>query len=494
MSAQQIYDLQAADKPAPVPLRSRSNTSGSAHARPKARSRGSTTSLQSVDVGTSFQPQQHMGIEHSQNFIPQGRNPQYQQVYEQNPEAALLQYSQQQHQQFHQQASIEAQIGMQHPDLRPQSQQSYHQMQQFPMQYPQGMPVGLPQHQQIHHVRQASEQFEDSPAPEDSENQDNPNVKRRPKSGSSLANDEELKRLLAQHETKTLKDVAADVQRNEGAGGKSEKAKQVFAMLWLRDTCHRSHKSVRRDAVFSSYTRTCGNERVPTLNPASFGKLVRIIFPDVQTRRLGVRGESKYHYVDLSLVDEDGDGYSTQPPPLFSGGDSRFEHTRPTSSSGPRNIPAGAQERPASSHKQQPPMDTADFPAPSTTFLPRASVEPTPPQTFVAAPSPITDRMDCHYLNTPIIRIQTARMSPDLIAALPSVRSSIPATLSSYLAMPKQDSLRGASPTSLAYRTMRSMQSRCPTCTDHIASMSSMLSAKSKRDLSSPIIPLTMER
>jgi regulatory factor X len=310
------------------------------------------------------------------------------------------------------------------------------------------MPVGLPQHQQIHHVRQASEQFEDSPAPEDSENQDNPNVKRRPKSGSSLANDEELKRLLAQHETKTLKDVAADVQRNEGAGGKSEKAKQVFAMLWLRDTCHRSHKSVRRDAVFSSYTRTCGNERVPTLNPASFGKLVRIIFPDVQTRRLGVRGESKYHYVDLSLVDEDGDGYSTQPPPLFSGGDSRFEHTRPTSSSGPRNIPAGAQERPASSHKQQPPMDTADFPAPSTTFLPRASVEPTPPQTFVAAPSPITDRMDCHYLNTPIIRIQTARMSPDLIAALPSVRSSIPATLSSYLAMPKQDSLRGASPSS----------------------------------------------
>lgn len=40
------------------------------------------------------------------------------------------------------------------------------------------------------------------------------------------------------------------------------------------------------------------------LNPASFGKLVRIIFPGIQTRRLGMRGESKYHYVDLTLIDE----------------------------------------------------------------------------------------------------------------------------------------------------------------------------------------------
>jgi regulatory factor X len=40
------------------------------------------------------------------------------------------------------------------------------------------------------------------------------------------------------------------------------------------------------------------------LNPASFGKLVRVIFPGIQTRRLGVRGESKYHYVDLALGEE----------------------------------------------------------------------------------------------------------------------------------------------------------------------------------------------
>ena len=59
-----------------------------------------------------------------------------------------------------------------------------------------------------------------------------------------------------------------------------------------------------RNRVFSHYARRCGTERVPPLNPASFGKLVRIIFPGIQTRRLGQRGWSKYHYVDLALTDD----------------------------------------------------------------------------------------------------------------------------------------------------------------------------------------------
>ena len=66
--------------------------------------------------------------------------------------------------------------------------------------------------------------------------------------------------------------------------------------------CRKGKESVPRNRVFGNYALTCGTERVPTLNPASFGKLVRIIFPGLKTRRLGVRGESKYHYVELSLV------------------------------------------------------------------------------------------------------------------------------------------------------------------------------------------------
>jgi regulatory factor X len=61
---------------------------------------------------------------------------------------------------------------------------------------------------------------------------------------------------------------------------------------------------VPRNRVYSQYATRCGTERVVPLNPASFGKLVRVIFPGIQTRRLGVRGESKYHYVDLALEEE----------------------------------------------------------------------------------------------------------------------------------------------------------------------------------------------
>lgn len=72
----------------------------------------------------------------------------------------------------------------------------------------------------------------------------------------------------------------------------------------LRENCRKSSGSVRRDRVYCCYAEKCGTERVSVLNPASFGKLVRIIFPNVQTRRLGVRGESKYHYVDLTVIEE----------------------------------------------------------------------------------------------------------------------------------------------------------------------------------------------
>ena len=75
----------------------------------------------------------------------------------------------------------------------------------------------------------------------------------------------------------------------------------------LASVCKKSSSSVPRNRVFSHYATRCGTERVPPLNPASFGKLVRIIFPGIQTRRLGMRGESKYHYVDLSLIEDQPD-------------------------------------------------------------------------------------------------------------------------------------------------------------------------------------------
>ena len=82
----------------------------------------------------------------------------------------------------------------------------------------------------------------------------------------------------------------------------------MLTLSRLRSVCKTAKTSVPRNRVYSKYAERCGTERVIPLNPASFGKLVRVIFPGIQTRRLGVRGESKYHYVDLALLHDDEDG------------------------------------------------------------------------------------------------------------------------------------------------------------------------------------------
>ena len=100
----------------------------------------------------------------------------------------------------------------------------------------------------------------------------------------------------------------------------------------LSTVCRKGSNSVPRNRVFSYYATRCGNERVPPLNPASFGKLVRIIFPGIQTRRLGMRGESKYHYVNLELVEDAPEcrreGMNSHSGSLFGGANDRASFPR----------------------------------------------------------------------------------------------------------------------------------------------------------------------
>jgi regulatory factor X len=72
----------------------------------------------------------------------------------------------------------------------------------------------------------------------------------------------------------------------------------------LKQSLVASKSSVPRIRVHTQYAAKCSRFHLQPLNQASFGKLVRVLFPDIQTRRLGVRGESKYHYVDLSLIED----------------------------------------------------------------------------------------------------------------------------------------------------------------------------------------------
>lgn len=68
----------------------------------------------------------------------------------------------------------------------------------------------------------------------------------------------------------------------------------------------REHNVPRRN-MFEHYKIDCTAQDLTPVNSATFGKLLRVVFPDLKTRRLGVRGQSKYHYCGIRVrTAEDG--------------------------------------------------------------------------------------------------------------------------------------------------------------------------------------------
>lgn len=159
---------------------------------------------------------------------------QQQQIYHASPEEMLVRYGQEQ---FNQTQPSNLDPGLPPPQLN-EMQNLETSMQQYVMNqqgYVQGIPLQGTSHEQLHNALSRAATFDtadnQSPAPEDVQAANN-TQRRKKGSATSLANDAELRRLVQQYQGKRLREVAAEVQQNEGAGGRSEKAKQVFAMLW----------------------------------------------------------------------------------------------------------------------------------------------------------------------------------------------------------------------------------------------------------------------
>ncbi|KAF5027336.1 hypothetical protein F66182_580 [Fusarium sp. NRRL 66182] len=159
----------------------------------------------------------------------------------------------------------------------------------------------------------------------------------RPAPSRSSANNEiEMRQLFLANKHRRLQTVASELHGNE-RGPNSERTRQVFAMLWINSVCAKGKGSVPRGRVYANYASRCATERITVLNPASFGKLVRVLFPGLKTRRLGVRGESKYHYVNFTIVNDQPEARGpsvqpTQPLPETSSCTQSF-NTVPTQSS-----------------------------------------------------------------------------------------------------------------------------------------------------------------
>ncbi|XP_041366889.1 DNA-binding protein RFX6-like [Gigantopelta aegis] len=83
----------------------------------------------------------------------------------------------------------------------------------------------------------------------------------------------------------------------------SLKQSQVAATLtWLTDNYERSEGvCLPRCVLYTHYLDFCKKTKFSPAGAATFGKIIRQKFPKLTTRRLGTRGQSKYHYYGIGI-------------------------------------------------------------------------------------------------------------------------------------------------------------------------------------------------
>ncbi|XP_068021184.1 DNA-binding protein RFX2 isoform X4 [Melanerpes formicivorus] len=95
-----------------------------------------------------------------------------------------------------------------------------------------------------------------------------------------------------------------NLQKTEGIT--SHKSSLLNSHLqWLLDNYETAEGvSLPRSSLYNHYLRHCQEHKLDPVNAASFGKLIRSVFMGLRTRRLGTRGNSKYHYYGIRLKPE----------------------------------------------------------------------------------------------------------------------------------------------------------------------------------------------
>ncbi|XP_038597715.1 MHC class II regulatory factor RFX1-like isoform X2 [Tachyglossus aculeatus] len=71
---------------------------------------------------------------------------------------------------------------------------------------------------------------------------------------------------------------------------------------WLQDNYETAEgESLPHSTLYCHYLLHCQEQKLEPVNSASLGKLIRCVFMGLRTRRLGTRGNSKYHYYGLRI-------------------------------------------------------------------------------------------------------------------------------------------------------------------------------------------------
>ncbi|KAG7163304.1 Transcription factor RFX4-like 1 [Homarus americanus] len=73
-------------------------------------------------------------------------------------------------------------------------------------------------------------------------------------------------------------------------------------LLWLDENYEMAEGvCIPRNTLYLHYVDFCGKRSLQPVNAASFGKIIRQQFPGLTTRRLGTRGQSRYHYYGIAI-------------------------------------------------------------------------------------------------------------------------------------------------------------------------------------------------
>lgn len=107
-------------------------------------------------------------------------------------------------------------------------------------------------------------------------------------------------------------------------GSTSADLRAAIVSNWLTDHYEpQENISLPRSVLYDHYLEFCQSQNTEPVNSATFGKIIRSVFPTLRTRRLGTRGNSKYHYFGIGLKTDllGNDQYSaiyaqySRPPP-----------------------------------------------------------------------------------------------------------------------------------------------------------------------------------
>lgn len=149
-----------------------------------------------------------------------------------------------------------------------------------------------------------------------------PNSRKRPRSETGL--DLELSLLAAANQisASSLEDIAEKVKLLDSGDpvilndlicatlsslkqGKSDKHHQALALSWIQKSCEASGAAVvPRNRFYARYVQMCACHNINPLCSGLFFRLIRLLFPSMKTRRLGLRGRSKYHFCGVKLLGE----------------------------------------------------------------------------------------------------------------------------------------------------------------------------------------------